>query len=133
MFLSGWSLTATFSSCGNIRQETSRAAAPVLVGRIGWEPHETSGGPGSGPTTLQVSLYVLAILIAISLFRSLYRLGTFYFRPARSSVGRSAPATDEIEPDKLDAWARSMAADDESGVAADEHGLAPEDHEPDDR
>jgi hypothetical protein len=103
--------------------DTARGA-PVLIGRIGWTPHEPAGGPGTGPTTLQVSLYVLAVLIGISLLRAIYQFRTFFFRPNRSPLVRSRSAADQIEPSDLDDWARSMADDNDHS--------APE-QEPDDR
>jgi hypothetical protein len=99
--------------------------APVLVGRIGWTPHEPPAGPGTGPTVLQVTLYVLAVLIAISLIRTIYQFRTFFFWPSRSALIRSKSASDEIEPAQLDAWAQSMAEGEESLLTFDD--------EPDDR
>ena len=100
--------------------------APVLIGRIGWVAGEPSpGGGGSGPTVLQVSLAVLAVLIAISLLRWVFQLRTFLSAPSRRPAFLSKATQDEIEPSQLDAWARSMAGD------ADSKG-EPE-HELDDR
>jgi hypothetical protein len=99
--------------------------APVLIGRIGWTPRESPGGPGTGPSVLQVTLYVLGVLIAISLFRSMYQLRAFFFRPSRSPLLSSKSARDEIEPSHLDDWAQSMAAGEESSLTVDD--------EPDDR
>jgi len=99
--------------------------APVLIGRIGWVPHEASPGGASGPTVLQVSLAVLAVLFVISLGRWIYQLRGLFSRPSRSPLLLSRSASDEIEPAKLDAWARSLAG-------ADDGGRAPE-HETVDR
>jgi len=93
--------------------------APVLIGRIGWVPHEPAGGPGSGPSVLQVSLYVLAVLIAISLVRSIYQARTLFFRPSRAPILHSKSAGDEIDPSALNAWAESMAAHDDASPAPD--------------
>jgi hypothetical protein len=99
--------------------------APVLVGRVGWVPHDVPGGPGSGPTVLQVSLYVLAVLVAISFFRWMFQLRALFFRPSRSPAIHTKPTADLIEPSELDAWAQSMAGDDQENLAPD--------HESDDR
>jgi hypothetical protein len=83
--------------------------APVLIGRIGWVPHEPSAGGASGPTVLQISLAVLAVLVAISLVRWSYQLRRLFTRPASGSLLRSRSTPEEIEPSQLDAWVQSLA------------------------
>ena len=68
-------------------------------------PQEPSPGAGSGPTVLQVSLAVLAVLIAISLLRWAVSLSGLFARQSRSALLHSRSTVDEIEPEKLDAWA----------------------------
>jgi len=87
--------------------------APVLIGRIGWVPGETSPGAGGGPTLLQISLAVLTVLIAISLGRWIYQLRRLHARPAAGPLLLSRSTPEEIEPSQLDAWVRSMADDDD--------------------
>jgi hypothetical protein len=93
--------------------------APVLVGRIGWVPHEPSSAGGTN-TTLRWSLIILGALFCISLGRWIYQLGRVFKRPGAALVVPAGVVSDEIEPTKLRAWVKSMAADDESSSDPDE-------------
>lgn len=91
-------------------------SSPVLVGRIGWRSHaETSGSEGMG-STLWWSLVILGALIVVNLIRWIVQL--IYFtryrsrRPAADSDWIGAPV-DQIKPDALDDWVRSVAQADD--------------------
>jgi len=98
--------------------------APVLIGRIGWAPHEASPAGGNNSTLLHWSLAVIAALFLISLSRWIYQLRGLFSRPSQSSLLLSKSTQEEIEPSKLDAWVQSLADD-------DDRSRAPE-HESDD-
>jgi hypothetical protein len=87
--------------------------APVLIGRIGWAPHEASPGGGNQPTLFHWSLAVIAALFVISLLRWIYQLRGLFSRPPRSGAFVAPPTHDEIEPSQLDAWVQSLAGDDD--------------------
>jgi len=98
--------------------------APVLIGRIGWAPHEASPAGGNNSTLLHWSLAVIAALFLISLSRWIYQLRGLFSRPSQGSLLLSKSTQEEIEPSKLDAWVQSLADD-------DDRSRAPE-HESDD-
>jgi hypothetical protein len=85
--------------------------APLLVGRIGWEPPPPSALPVVGTDrTLFWSLVVLGGLFLVSLARwgfQLFRL----FSGTAASGGRDRSATppaDEIDPERLQNWLDSL-------------------------
>ncbi len=89
--------------------------SPLLVGRIGWRSHtETAGAEGMG-STLWWSLAILAALIVVNLIRWIVQLVSFARSRSRPTGGVSdrisAPA-DEIRPEALDDWVRSVAQED---------------------
>jgi hypothetical protein len=92
--------------------------APLLVGKIGWGKTAPTHS-GSTSSTLRWSLVVLAVLFLISLVRWVYQLQGFFFRSGLAPRQASASTTQEIEPAALDAWARSLAPDDESAPDQD--------------
>jgi hypothetical protein len=87
--------------------------APVLVGRIGWVPRESSSTGGTS-TTLRWSLLVLGALFFVSLARWIYQLGRLFKKPGAVNVHSAKAVGEEIEPSNLDAWVRSMASHSES-------------------
>ncbi len=80
--------------------------APLLVGKIGWEPRKTTPGAGAD-STLKWSLALLAALFVISLGRWIFQLRRFVVSPRATAT--NAAITDEVDPAALNAWARSMA------------------------
>jgi hypothetical protein len=95
--------------------------APLLVGRIGWTPHATPAAGGSN-RTLFWSLVILGVLFFGSLGRWLYQLRRLFTTPGTSPLASSAHPNEEIDPDALDAWARSMAPEDGSTWEAEDAG-----------
>jgi hypothetical protein len=93
--------------------------APVLVGRIGWVPHEPAPSSGTN-TTLRWSLVILGLLFCISLGRWVYQLRRLFQRPGALPVPSAKAASDEIEPSNLSAWVRSMASQDETSSDHDD-------------
>lgn len=89
--------------------------APLLIGRIGWEPRPPSAGRGTN-TTLRWSLAVLAALFVISLGRWIYQLRRLVVAPRSTGQSPKSPA-DAIEPAALDAWVRSVSHPAESDDA----------------
>jgi hypothetical protein len=87
--------------------------APVLVGRIGWDPSLSprSEAPGSG-STLKWTLILLAAMIVISFARWIATLGRFLGRRGPASTG-IAPPTDQIDPATLEQWVQSVATGDD--------------------
>ena len=84
---------------------------PVLVGRIGWQPGEPAPKPGEN-SMLRWTLIILGVLFFASLARWIFQLKRFLGPPSRSSVATSKPVNEEIDPARLDAWARSVARED---------------------
>jgi hypothetical protein len=91
--------------------------APVLIGRIGWAPHEASPAPGKNSTFLHWSLAVIAVLFLISLSRWIYQLRGLFPRASSSPVFLSQSTHEELEPSQLDAWVQSLAGEDDGGPA----------------
>jgi hypothetical protein len=84
--------------------------APVLIGRLGWEP-SAAAGPGpearaGGNSALSWMLPVLGLLFLISLGRWIYQLSNVLSTPGAAKPART-PAED-LPPGKLDAWAASL-------------------------
>jgi len=93
--------------------------APVLVGRIGWEPHKPSS-PEATNTTLWWSLLILGALFFISLARWIYQLRRLFTSPGVAPLPSPRAANEEIDPSSLNAWVRSMAPGDESNADQDD-------------
>jgi hypothetical protein len=87
--------------------------APVLVGRLGWEPRKPSSPEGTN-TTLRWSLLILGALFFISLARWIYQLRRLFTPPGVAPLPSPRAVNQEIDPASLNAWVRSMAPDDES-------------------
>ncbi len=88
--------------------------APVLIGRIGWEPREPAPVEPIDPgTTLRWSLVILAGMFVISLFRWLLQLKRLFGGPTPSrAVPRSSPS-EELDPEAFQKWLHDQAASDE--------------------
>jgi hypothetical protein len=87
--------------------------APLLVGRIGWEPRETAHGGGAS-RTLRWSLFAIAAMFLVSLGRWVYQLiRAFTVAP---SAGRhsTTPPVAELDPRALHAWTESMRRESDS-------------------
>ena len=87
--------------------------APLLVGRIGWEPREPSTADGNN-ATLRWTLIALGAMFVLSLARWMYQLVRVFKAPSVSPLIASASPTEEIDPEDLDAWVHSMGPDDDS-------------------
>jgi hypothetical protein len=85
--------------------------APVIVGRIGWDPSLSSKdeAPGSG-STLKWTLILLAVMICISFARWIATLTRLARQPGSSSR-QGASTTDHIDPDALQLWVESAGAE----------------------
>lgn len=93
--------------------------APLLVGRIGWEPRETSTADGNN-ATLRWSLIAIGAMFLFSLARWMYQLVRVFTAPPTSPLKATASPTEEIDPQELDAWVHSMGPDDDSTADQDE-------------
>lgn len=92
--------------------------APLLVGRIGWDPSQSTDAirPGSG-STLKWTLVLLALMFVVTAGRWIASLGRLTRRGDRAAT-RSTTWTDEIDPAALERWAQ-RAGDEEDGPAQD--------------
>ena len=81
--------------------------APVLIGKIGWNPGTPAAKPGEN-SMLRWSVIILGILFFLSLGRWIFQLRKFLSPPSRSSLASNEPVNDEIDPARLDAWVRSV-------------------------
>jgi hypothetical protein len=110
-----------------LKYEASDVArgAPVLVGRIGWEPHESSAAERDGMTpTLRWTLIAIAAMFIVSLVRWLVQLRRLFSPPGRSEPPRTRPS-DELDPGVLDAWVQSVARADSDNSHPDPEGDEP--------
>jgi hypothetical protein len=87
--------------------------APLLVGKIGWQPREpdSSGDPNS---ILRWSLLFLGLLFAISLARWTYQLRRLFVAASSTTSRATTGPAEEIDSAALAAWAHSMADPGES-------------------
>jgi hypothetical protein len=87
--------------------------APVLIGRIGWEPREPSTAePGGMTPTLCWTLIALAAMFFISLVRWIVPLRRLFTPPDPFEPPKRMP-TNDLDPRALDAWVRSVGHEDE--------------------
>jgi hypothetical protein len=84
--------------------------APVLVGRIGWEPSATAPADGTS-LSLKLSLWVIGGMFFISLGRWAFQLHRLFTAPKLSP---KLPPNEEIDPSALHAWAQSLAGQDDA-------------------
>jgi hypothetical protein len=108
-FLKIWKYQAT---------DTIRGA-PLLVGQIGWRPHEPSGFGGSN-STLRWSLIAIAVMFVISLLRWGYQLYRLFTAPVASPLLARPSPSEEIDRSTLDEWIHSMSPADDSGLGEDD-------------
>ncbi len=95
--------------------------APVLVGRIGWEPHELSAPADNRMNpTLRWTLIGLGVMFVISMARWVVQLRRLFTRPAQLESSIASP-TDELDPVDLNHWVQSVAHSD-SDLPAPEPG-----------
>jgi hypothetical protein len=93
--------------------------APLLVGRIGWEPRESSTANGNNGT-LRWSLVAIGAMFVFSLARWMYQLvRAFRASPISPLLATSTP-TEEINTEDLKAWVHSMGRDDDLTSDQDE-------------
>jgi hypothetical protein len=83
--------------------------APVLVGKIGWEPSATTPAEESN-SRLKWSLWVIAAMGIISLVRWVVQL---YWLLTTPKSARKLPPNEEIDSNTLNAWAQSLAHDED--------------------
>jgi hypothetical protein len=83
--------------------------APILVGKLGWDPHPTEAPTPPANNTLFWSLVILGALFLISLSRWVFQLFHFLSWPGSRPAASSQP-TDDIAPEELNAWAESVRA-----------------------
>jgi hypothetical protein len=93
--------------------------APLLVGRIGWEPREPTGADGNN-TTLRWSLMAIAAMFVISAGRWAFQLYRLFTAPPASPLLLARSPAEEIDPSALNEWAQSMGPEDESIADGDE-------------
>jgi hypothetical protein len=89
--------------------------APLLVGRIGWEPREPSTADGNN-STLRWSLIAIGAMFAFSLARWIYQLLRAIKAPPASPLLAKSSPTEEINPHDLAAWVNSMAPEDDDAA-----------------
>ena len=87
--------------------------APVLVGRIGWEPRE-SAGTHANNSLLHWSLIGIGIMFIVSLGRWAYQLYRLFTAPPISPLLAARSPTEEVDPSRLEDWVHSMNATDDS-------------------
>jgi hypothetical protein len=92
--------------------------APVLVGRIGWEPGEPPPSKGDN-TLLRWSLVILAMVFFLSLARWIFQLRNFLRPRSTSLLTSTVPVTEEVDPASLDAWVKSLSPDESMGSDPD--------------
>jgi hypothetical protein len=89
--------------------------APVLVGRIGWEPREASGADGQN-SLLRWSLIGIGIMFVVSLGRWAYQLYRLFTAPPVSPLLAHRSPTEEVDASTLEDWVHSLnPADDSMG------------------
>ena len=86
--------------------------APVLVGRIGWNPGQSGGGGAAGSgSLLQWTLILLGCMFVVTLLRWIFSLTRSMGR--RSPSHRGVERLDVIDPLTLDQWVRSAAGEED--------------------
>jgi hypothetical protein len=81
--------------------------APVLIGKIGWDPQPAPAPEAESNRTLFWSLVVLAAMFVFSLGRWAFQLFHFLAGPRPRTTPRSYPS-DDIPPEDLNAWVESI-------------------------
>ena len=89
--------------------------APVLVGKLGWDPRPEPAPAAESNRTLFWSLVVLGGMFFLSLGRWVFQLFHLLSGP-RASKGTGIRPSDEIPAEDLNAWVESVARDDPEDV-----------------
>lgn len=79
--------------------------APVLVGRIGWDPH-LAPEKTNGDLTLRLSLIVLAVLFVVSMGRWAYQMRRLFMTPSSLPRESVKPRDETLDPEAFAAWIR---------------------------
>jgi hypothetical protein len=87
--------------------------APLLVGRIGWDPRETASTGGDN-STLRWSLIAIGVMFVISLGRWGYQLYRLFTAPPVSTLLSPGSPTEEVDASALEDWVHSMRSDGDS-------------------
>jgi hypothetical protein len=96
--------------------------APLLVGKIGWEPRDPAGAD-AGNSTLRWSLMAIAVMFVVSLGRWAYQLYRLFTAPPVSPLLAAGSPVEEIDPGALNDWVQSLGPGDESTVDGDDTDL----------
>jgi hypothetical protein len=90
--------------------------APLLVGRIGWDPSQSADAqaPGSG-STLKWTLVLLAFMFFVTLARWIATLGRSFGRRDGPKARFTSPS-DEIDAAALEQWVRNAGDEDAAPV-----------------
>ncbi len=86
--------------------DTTRGA-PLLVGRIGWEPSEPAAEKNDN-SMLRWTLIILGLMFVASLVRWIFQLRRFLNPPSRGAAALTKPIAEEIDSEGLDAWVKSV-------------------------
>ncbi|MDG3004102.1 hypothetical protein [Paludisphaera mucosa] len=87
--------------------------APVLVGKLGWEPRPADSPVKESNKVLYWSMVVVGVLFLVSLARWVSQLLHYLTFPRRNGTpSRTFP--DEIPPDDLQAWVESQGDDEDA-------------------
>ena len=95
--------------------------APVLVGRIGWQPGEPPPSQGNN-SLLRWSLIIVGVLFFVSLGRWVLQLKSFLNPRPRSPLSSPQSVTEEIDPARLNAWVQSLGPHDSCASDHDDSG-----------
>jgi hypothetical protein len=87
--------------------------APLLVGRIGWEPREPVAPTGSN-SMLRWSLLAIGVMFVISLLRWGYQMTRLVTAPTVSPLVMAGSPIQEIDSSTLEDWVHSMSESDGS-------------------
>lgn len=93
--------------------------APVLVGRIGWEPREPTGADGKN-SLLHWSLIGILLMFVVSLGRWAYQLYRLFTAPPASPLVARRSPTEEIDASTLEDWVHSLNPTDDSASDLDD-------------
>jgi hypothetical protein len=92
--------------------------APVVIGKLGWDPSPAAQPAAESNRTLFWSLIVLGAMFFLSLSRWIVQLFHFLSAPRSRSARLGAPR-DEIAPEELNAWFETMKDDEHDDSSLD--------------
>jgi hypothetical protein len=99
--------------------------APLLIGRIGWDPGESAVADNRGMgSTLTWTLIGLGVMFVISLVRWLIPLRRLFTRPQPDLEPRTI-VTEQLESGRLDAWLHSVAHEDDQPTTMEDERVGP--------